>query len=234
MKAATRVVGSLGKVDVVSYHASNRGMYLFGPVIALVCKLARKPVVLRIFGGSFGEYYSARGRLGRYIVRKTVFSADVILIQTKRTMAQLEQHSSGRLVWFATYVQMMGGKPARAQVPERASDRTCKKFVFLGHLWKTKGIDVILDAAALLPGDAGIDIYGPLDEYSESEIETRGQGRVRYCGFLTHGEVEERLADYDCLLLPTFHESEGYPGVIAEAFTCGLPVIATDWLAIPE
>ena len=57
---------------------------------------------------------------------------------------------------------------------------------------------------------------------------------MRYRGFLTHDEVDARLWDYDCLVLPTFHASEGYPGVIAEAFVHGLPVITTRWLAIPE
>jgi glycosyltransferase involved in cell wall biosynthesis len=36
------------------------------------------------------------------------------------------------------------------------------------------------------------------------------------------------------LVLPTFHPEEGYPGVIAEGFAHGLPVITTRWLAIPE
>jgi glycosyltransferase involved in cell wall biosynthesis len=57
---------------------------------------------------------------------------------------------------------------------------------------------------------------------------------VRYCGFLTHSQVSEMLWAYDCLVLPTFHPGEGYPGVIAEAFAHELPVITTNWLAIPE
>ena len=37
----------------------------------------------------------------------------------------------------------------------------------------------------------------------------------------------ERLWEYDCLVLPTFHPGEGYPGVIAEAFVHEIPVITT-------
>ena len=39
---------------------------------------------------------------------------------------------------------------------------------------------------------------------------------------------------YDVLILPTYHEGEGYPGIILEAFSLGLPVISTNWNSIPE
>ena len=92
----------------------------------------------------------------------------------------------------------------------------------------------MLEAAPDLPPDTSIDIYGTLDEYTDDDIRERGMGRVRYCGRLTHAQVDEKLRAYDCLVLPTFHPGEGYPGVIAEAFSQGLPVITTQWLAIPE
>src|SRR6185369_923370 len=71
-------------------------------------------------------------------------------------------------------------------------------------------------------------------EYTGAAVDARGAGRVRYRGFLSHADVNRKLWEYDCLVLPTFHPGEGYPGVIAEAFAHGLPVIATRWLAIPE
>ncbi len=92
----------------------------------------------------------------------------------------------------------------------------------------------MLESAPHLPEGCFIDIYGPLDEYTPEDILARGKGRVRYCGFLSHSEVDAKLWDYDCLVLATFHASEGYPGVIAEAYAHGLPVITTRWLAIPE
>jgi glycosyltransferase involved in cell wall biosynthesis len=106
--------------------------------------------------------------------------------------------------------------------------------VFLGHLWKSKGIETLLHAATRMPPGCSIDVYGPADEYEPGVIDRRGAGRVRYRGVLTHEEVDARLWDYDCLVLPTVHPNEGYPGVIAEAFAHGIPVIATRWLAIPE
>ncbi|MDC0505936.1 glycosyltransferase, partial [Amylibacter sp.] len=42
------------------------------------------------------------------------------------------------------------------------------------------------------------------------------------------------MSGYDFLVLPTTWHGEGYPGVIIEAFSIGLPVIATNFRAIPD
>jgi hypothetical protein len=55
-----RVVIRLHRVDLVSYHSSDRGMLLFGPFVVMLAAIARKPVVLRLFGGSFGDFYDSR------------------------------------------------------------------------------------------------------------------------------------------------------------------------------
>jgi glycosyltransferase involved in cell wall biosynthesis len=221
----------LWHADVVSYHASNRGMLAFGPLIVGLCKLARRPVALRIFGGGFGDYYLSLGALKRVLIRRFIFSADAVLLQTRRAVSQLEPHAKAELVWFSTYIKPAGKRRAGGAAAVRAG---CTRFVFLGHLWRTKGIEQMLHSAPHLPAGCTIDVFGPQDAYGADEIETRGRGRVRYRGLLSHDEVDARLWDYDCLVLPTFHANEGYPGVIAEAFEHGLPVITTRWLAIPE
>ena len=223
----------LRRIDIVSYHASERGMYMFAPLVVVLCKVARKPVILRVFGGSFGDYYLRKGMLARFIIRRFILSANVVLLQTKRSIQMLQEHATGRLEWFSTYVTMKNHE-AKQKISSHDIEDSCHRFVFLGHLWKAKGIETMLGAAPALPENTSIDIFGPLDEYSADEINVRGLGRVRYCGFLTHSEVEAKLQDYHCLILPTYHRSEGYPGVIAEALTQGIPVITTNWLAIPE
>jgi glycosyltransferase involved in cell wall biosynthesis len=234
LRSITRIIGQLAKVDVVSYHASDRGMLLFGPIVLALCKIARKPSIFRVFGGSFGETYRNQSAIGKAITRRTVLSCDVILLQTKRSVREIQSCARANVSWFSTYIEIplrpLGSNPA----PSGTTDKKCNRFVFLGHLWRTKGIETLLDSAALLPGECTIDIFGPTDEYSPEQINQRGLGRVRYCGFLSHAQVGQKLWEYDCLVLPTFHSGEGYPGVIAEAFAHEMPVITTNWLAIPE
>lgn len=233
-KTLLGIISNLNNVDIVSYHASDRGMLLFGPIVVILSRLSRKPTILRLFGGSFGDFYQNEGRIKQLIMRKFILSADVILLQTQRAICQLQDRAHGRLVWFSTYIKPAVSSPVQVQGESHRDGKGCGRFVFLGHLWKTKGVDTILEAAAHLPGDSSIDIYGPLDEYTADQIEERGLGRVHYRGFLSHEQVSAKLWEYDCLVLPTFHSGEGYPGVIAEAFAHGLPVITTRWLAIPE
>ncbi len=233
LRTMLALVANLRGADIVSYHASNRGMLLFGPLVVALGKLVNKPTVLRIFGGSFGDVYGNQNGIVKAVIRRLILSSDVVLLQTRRSIRQLQDKATGQLVWFSTYVRT-GPRTPRQVEARRDGDERCSRFVFLGHLWRAKGLETILEAAPDLPGDSSVDIYGPLDEYTADEIRVRGLGRVRYHGTLSHGDVDSKLWEYDCLVLPTFHSSEGYPGVIAEAFAHGLPVITTNWLAIPE
>jgi glycosyltransferase involved in cell wall biosynthesis len=49
---------------------------------------------------------------------------------------------------------------------------------------------------------------------------------------LTHQEVLEIMYQYDVLVLPSYRE--GYPGVVIEALSIGLPVIVTNLSGIKE
>ncbi len=232
VRTVAAILGNMRRHDVLSYHSSDRGMLMFGGLVLALGRLFGKPVVLRLFGGSFGDFYQQSGRLGRAVIRR-ILSADVTLLQTRRTIAQLRPFATGRLEWFSTYIKREALPPPHV-TEMQAGQRRCSRFVFLGHVRRAKGIDTMLEAASRLPDAVSIDIYGPLDEYTEDEIQRRGMGRVRYRGFLTHDEVDRELWEYDCLVLPTWHRGEGYPGVIAEAYAHGLPVITTNWMAIPE
>jgi len=76
-----------------------------------------------------------------------------------------------------------------------------------------------------------IDIYGPLlyDNFVEEDFKFR---RISYKGVLKPNQVLKKLNEYDIVILPSY--KEGYPGIIIEAYSLGIPVIATSLESIKE
>jgi glycosyltransferase involved in cell wall biosynthesis len=219
------------RAEVISFHASDRGMATVGPVLRVIARLLGKRFICRLFGGSFDSYYATRGGLVKRVIERTVLASDVCLFQTRRLVDYFTPIASGRVEWFSNYTRL--ARPADGPAAQRQRQR-CERLVFVGHMWVTKGIDILLQSVPFLPDGVTIDLYGPLDDYSEAALTERGRGRIVYRGVLTNDQVLSALPDYQALVLPTFHDGEGYPGVIVEAFARGLPVIASRWLSIPE
>lgn len=216
------------KHDVISFHANYRGRILFGPIIYLISRLIRRPLVMRVFGGAFDFQYEELSRIHQWLLRKTYFNSEICLFETKRLVEYFTALRIRRAEWFSNYT-------AVARLDEHLEIRSvCRRIVFLGRVTKTKGIDELFAAAPHLDVGVQIDVYGPLDDGYSLEVFQRGLGRIQYRGILGRREIDERLWEYDALVLPTFHSGEGYPGVILEAYSHGLPVIVTNWLSIPE
>src|ERR1022692_1904326 len=109
LRTIVRIALRLKDADVASYHASDRGMLLFGPVVVAFCKMARKPSIFRVFGGSFGDVYRQQSAISKAITRRTVLSCDLMLLQTKRAVREIQACARARVIWFSTYVE----SPAR-------------------------------------------------------------------------------------------------------------------------
>ena len=102
---------------------------------------------------------------------------------------------------------------------------------------KEKGIEDAIDAIQSINEDAGrvicsLDIYGRIDDgYAErfEEVLKNVTEAIQYKGMVPYDKSVEAIKDYYALLFPTYWDGEGFPGTIVDAFSAGLPVIATDW-----
>lgn len=113
------------------------------------------------------------------------------------------------------------------------------EFVFstFSRVIQSKGIDTAAMAIAEVNRRYGnriarLQIYGPVDEEYMEEFEVLLQNHgdcIDYKGCIPYGESVEALRDSYMLLFPSVYHGEGMPGTIIDAFSAGLPVIATDW-----
>jgi len=212
------------RVDVVTLHAATSGLHVTGPLAVLAARASGRPLIVRKFGGTDFLTY---GPVRRVLIRWALARTSLYLAET-RALVKAARSAGLRAEWY----------PNSREMPllpaDTARDRsTCRRFVFLGQVHSRKGVRELIRAGEQLPNGATVDVYGPLD-FDVGEHEFAGLRRVRYAGSVRPEDVHRVLSRYDALVLPSYHEGEGYPGVVLEAFAAGLPVVSTRWRAIPE
>ena len=109
-------------------------------------------------------------------------------------------------------------------------------FGFIGSLAWQKGGHVLIDAFAQLPATAALTIYGDESLFPPYVGELKARVRhphIRFAGRLDHRDVGEALRQLDSLVVPSVWY-ENSPVVIQEAYTVGVPVVASRLGALPE
>lgn len=101
---------------------------------------------------------------------------------------------------------------------------------------KEKGVEDAIEAIETINKEAGkdiyiLEIYGHVDEGYVARFEEILQTftkAIQYKGMIQYDKSAEAIKDYYALLFSTCWKREGFPGTIVNAFSAGLPVIATD------
>ena len=231
-----RVWQKLFSHDLVLLNASNKRAIVSGFLLDLVCRLHRKPLVIRIFGGAFMEHIEAAPKWRRWMARR-ILARRPVLLQTRYSIERVKRaFPDAELHWFPNSRSLRPGRDNDGD--ETSGGRKPVRFYFAGHVCAEKGVDTLLELARDYRGPAiEIHLFGELlGDISRDRIERSGSDdcTVFYHGSIPNDELASRLSEFDALLFPTRFVGEGYPGVILEAFCHGIPVIASDWYAIPE
>lgn len=105
--------------------------------------------------------------------------------------------------------------------------------VFLGRLVPVKGVDVLIDAVARLPGGPQLVVAGggPEREVLEARARVRGVA-ARFPGEVRGAARDALFAAADVVCVPSIDlrngRTEGTPTVLIEALAAGAPVVASD------
>jgi glycosyltransferase involved in cell wall biosynthesis len=111
---------------------------------------------------------------------------------------------------------------------------------FVGRLVEEKGVDLLLDALAGLPGswEAQIAGSGPEEDRLRTLARELGlAGRVSFAGKVPAAQMPEYYHRLDVLVLPSRTRpnwKEQFGRVLVEAMACGVPVIGSDSGEIPH
>ena len=212
------------KNDIVFSNVARNGMYFLAPVLLVIAHIKGKKFVSRIFGGNSIELYNTKNNLKKYLLRYVFKHSDLLFFETKYLVNYFNQINKNTF-WFPNTRKV-------SMVKRDITHSYSKKFVYIGQIKKEKGIDELLDAFNTLDKSYQLSIYGNIIENNYEKKFNDSHTNIIYKGKIEHENVNYVLSQNDILILPSYRE--GYPGVIIEAFSVGLPVIATNLTSIQE
>lgn len=209
--------------NYISLHSSKDYIF-FGPILILIGRLFNKKTSLRKFGGEAAVNYHGSGRIKNSILKFIFANMDILFFETKYLVEFFTTINKKTFLFPNVRNRLLQPKLPRF---------FHKRFVFISTVRKEKGIDEILHVSKLLGKNYIIDIYGPIfdKKYTNEYFENFN---VFYKGLLSPNQVISKLNEYDILLLPTYYKGEGYPGIIIEAYSLGIPCITTTLKGIKE
>ncbi len=209
--------------DILHGHGAKGGLYA-----RIAAKFVRAQSVYTPHGGSLHyEWSSPMGAISLGMEKAlTWFGKNYVFV------CNFEKQL------FDAKVGIGGGRFAIVQnglAPEEFSDiplqPDASDFLFVGEMRKLKGVDVLLEAIATLPGTSLTLVGDGSDQAAfEQQCATLGLvGRVKFAGRMP---IRQALAMGDTLVVPSRNES--FPYVVLEGAAAGRIVIASQVGGIPE
>ena len=215
LRVAWGAAGKLWRSDVVFLIIAPWSALCLASFLWAVCKIARRPLVLRISGGDMMLEYLEYGAFARWLAERTWMRSSLVYVETQYLHRSFDNRGNFR--WFPNTRSM--------EAPARTGRGRVEKLIFVARLAMFKGLAEALEACRHLPEHCHLDIFGPgMSDTDFSLFEDHP--RATYGGVLDPAEIPRALGEHDLLVYPSYYRSEGYPGAILEAFQCGLPVVA--------
>ena len=216
------------KSDVIFVLLSRNGLRVLLPALFFLNRFYKKPVIHDCIGGAHDQTLQRYPQLKRYYKKMAVN-----WVETESLKQKLEAQGLTNVEILPNFKNI---HPLAADDIQR-KDTAPFRFCTFSRVNEKKGIGRAAEAILAINTKAGkelvrLDVYGPIEDHYDAILNDyicRSEGAITYCGVADADSSVEILQQYYGMLFPTTYEGEGFPGTLIDAFSSGLPVIATDW-----
>lgn len=98
------------------------------------------------------------------------------------------------------------------------------KFLTIGRMVPYKGFEFLIDSFSSLPYELTVIGQGPLWNH----LTSKAGPNIKFLGSVSEEEKYNLFADHDALIVSSINRAEAFGMTIVEAFSAGMPVIASD------
>lgn len=226
LKLLVQTIKALFSTRDVIVLLSGNGMRFYFPILYAVSKVLRTRVYHDVIGGNLDSYVDEYPKFRKYLNEFCVN-----WVETENLKKRLEVKGVRNCEVIPNFKRLNIVAPHSTEYTEPFC------FCMFSRVMKEKGIETAIEAVETINRSAGkeicrLDIFGRIDDgYQErfAQIMNNVSTSIRYMGTVPYEKSVDAIKDYYALLFPTFWDGEGFPGTIVDAFSAGLPVIASDW-----
>jgi glycosyltransferase involved in cell wall biosynthesis len=221
--------------DVLFVNTAHGGRAFLRDVpLVLLTRRNRARTILLLHGSRADRFAQPRSRLFKVASRFLSRWSDAILLLSSAEVS-LWQALEPRGRYFRVQNPFVPGSEltaaAAARADSRGSRREEREVLFVGRLIPEKGPLDLLEAIARvvlrIPCRLVLAGSGPLEQEILSRAEALGLAhKVTLRGYLEGADLAAAYARADLFALPTYWH-EGFPTVLAEAASVGLPIVTT-------
>ena len=223
-----QLVSCLKQADVIFVLLSVNGIRMILPILFFLNRFFNKPIIHDCIGGVQDKNLQKYPRLKKYYAKMIVN-----WVETAQLKQRLEAEGLQNVEVLPNFKNITPISSASIPLKNTPPFRFCT----FSRVNAEKGIGMAAEAVLAINQKAGahvaeLYVYGPIEDNYDKQLDEyieASNGTITYCGVADAAASVGILKDYYALLFPTTFRGEGFPGTLIDAFSAGLPVIATDW-----
>lgn len=229
LKAPFQTFRALKNSKNILIFPAHNGLRVYAPLLVVLRKLFKdRKLHYVVIGGWLPQFLSQKK-----LLTKVLKSFDGIYVETNAMKKALLEQGFVNVFVMPNCKQLNIVKEEDLVYPTGTPYKLCT----FSRVSREKGIEDAVNAVKAVNNALGyqacaLDIYGQIDAAQTEWFETLQNcfpEHIQYRGLVPFDKSVEVLKEYFALLFPTRYAGEGFAGTLIDAYSAGIPVIASDW-----
>jgi len=220
--------------DVLVVHTAHNWFPFLRDIPLLLCTRNLVPKsILQLHGSNSNKLVSSNNFLFKFFSKIEALLSDALFLLSSQEKTEWEKFfPKGK--YFVVNNPFVPNENKSNNISLNGINSDVHKLLFVGRLIESKGIFDLLEAFTEIieVGNSNCHLIiagdGPQKQVIQNFISNSSiSNKVFLTGYLSIEDLNYLYQEADIFVLPTYHQ-EGFPTVLAEAMSNGLPIITTE------